>query len=221
MYGDGKLADHSVHFYQCKESPVHEHARHHRDDAWDRQAVVRRVEYVNGFYADDTYERRAYERAKDEAPVESHVAVARSEVHEVTRAYGYYASYGYHPEQTPRYVEYHREAHGRYGCRHGIGQIAVVWRHAEVFHKVVYAAHLDGYYYAERHGRHYHERVDGPRYAYADVAVEHVAHKVDQRYARNDEQGTGHERMPRCVAVCEGYQCRRYVRLNHRQRDVC
>lgn len=60
-------------------------------------------------------------------------------------------------------------------------------RHGERLGKIVDAADLDGKGDAESHGQHHEQRIDGTDESGLDIAVEHVAHKVDERHTRYDE----------------------------------
>ena len=135
------------------------------------------------------------------ALVESHVVVALAEVHEVSRAYGDYSSQGHRPQQTPRDIEYHGEAHGGYCRGNGIAQIGVVGRHAQVFHEVVHPAHGDCHGDSERHCRNHKQGVYRPVESHLHMTVYHIRYEVYQRNARHDEQCTCHEGMPRGIGM--------------------
>ena len=63
-------------------------------------------------------------------------------------------------------------------------------------HKVVDATHPYGQCNAERHGKNHDEGVQSTYHAGIDIAVYHIAHKVDEGHTRHYKQGTGQQRMP-------------------------
>ena len=123
------------------------------------------------------------------------------------------------PEQPARDIEDHRKSYGRYGGRYGEFEIGVMRRHAQILHEVVDPADVDGQRDAERHGDHDEQCIDGPCDTHLHVVIQHVAYKINQRDAGDDEKSAGHQRMPRRIGMENGMersgQCeRRYERGN-------
>ena len=73
----------------------------------------------------------------------------------------------------------------------------MVRSHREILHEVVDVANLDGEGNTECHGKDHQQGVQGTNHSHLDVAVEHVAHEVDQRNSRHDEEGARHQWVPR------------------------
>ena len=71
----------------------------------------------------------------------------------------------------------------------------------------------------KRHGDHDEQCIDGPCDTHLHVVIQHVAYKINQRDAGDDEKSAGHQRMPRRIGMENGMersgQCeRRYKRGN-------
>ena len=148
---------------------------------------------------DDADERRTCQGTDAQAHVETDVAIGWTQVHEVAEANGDDTAHSHSWQQASRNAEDGREAHRRYGCRNGELPVFVVRSHRKVRHEVVDVANLDGKGNAECHGKDHQQGVQGANHSHLDVAVEHVAHEVDQRNSRHDEEGARHQWVPRGV----------------------
>ena len=95
------------------------------------------------------------------------------------------------------HVEDGGKSHRRDSRCKGILPKFVMRGHAQFMHKTVDTETLDGQGYAKRHGKDHEQCVGSPDESHLNMVVEHVAHKVDKRHTRHDEEGTGHHRMPR------------------------
>ena len=132
----------------------------------------------------DTHRRGSRQRPDGQSHVQAEVAIARTEVDKVAHTHGDDTTHGHDGQQSPRDVEDGGESHGRHGGSNGILPILMMGCHGERLGKIVDAADLDGKGDAEGHGQ---QRIDGTDESGLDIAVEHVAHKVDEWHARYDE----------------------------------
>ena len=140
---------------------------------------------------DDADKGRADQRTDHRSHVQSDIVVARAKIDKVAGTNGDDASYGHHPEQPARDIEDHRKSYGRYGGRYGEFEIGVMRRHAQILHEVVDPADVDGQRDAERHGDHDEQCIDGPCDTHLHVVIQHVAYKINQRDAGDDEKSAG------------------------------
>ena len=188
-----------MHVDEGKEGTIHQNSWYHWYNARNGDALVRGMEPMARFDHDDADERRTGKRTDTQPHVETDVAVRWTQIDEIAEAYGDDTAHSYSWQQTARYAEDGREAHGRYGSCDGKLPVFVMRSHRKILHKVVDVANLDGEGDTESHREEHQQGVQGTNHSHLNISVEHIAYKVDEWNSRHDEEGTRHQRMPRGI----------------------